>query len=129
MADKLLVVVGDVKAWFAKVFKNAPKDAAVALSALNTAAPLLEAVVGVIDPGAALAVDPIVTVVQADLGTVSSMLANNQITSIGTFLAAIKTNFGTLLTEAHVTDAASVAKANVFLSVIDSVASSLGVSI
>jgi len=128
MANEFAVVFGDVKSWFAKVFKNAPKDVAIALSVLNSAAPLFEAVIAVTDPAAAVIVDPIVVTIQADLGTVSSMLANGQISSVGTFLAAIKANFSTLLTEGHVTDAASVAKANVFLSVIQSVTSDLGVA-
>ena len=129
MSDPFVVVFDDVKSWFTKVFKSAPKATAAALSVLNTAAPLFEAVVAVTDPTLAVVVDPIVTVIQADLGTVSSLLANNQITSIGSFLAAIKGNFSTLLSEGHVTDAASVAKANVFLSVLQSIASDLGIAI
>lgn len=129
MANEFVVVASDVKAFFAKVFKNAPKDAAVALSVLNTAAPLFEEVAMVEDPAVAAVIDPIITIVQADLGTVASMLAKNQITSVGTFLAAIKANFSTLLSEGHITDAASVAKANTFLSVIESVAAAVGVTI
>ena len=128
-ANEFVVIFGDVKKWFAKVFKNAPKVAASALAVLNTAAPLFEAVIAVVDAPLAAVADPIITVIQADLGTVSSLLANNQIANIGTFLAAIKSNFSTLLTEAHITDTASVAKANVFLGVIESVASELGVTL
>ncbi len=127
MANLFVVAVEDVKGFFAKVFKNAPKDAAVALSVLNSAAPLLEAAVTVEEPAVAAVIDPILTVVQADLGTVSSMLANNQISSVGTFLTAIKANFSTLLTEGHITNADSVAKANTFLGVIQSVMALLGV--
>lgn len=129
MANEFVVVFDDVKAWFGKVFKNAPKDAAVALSVLNTAAPLFEEVIAIEDPVLAAVFDPIVTVVQSDLGTVSQMLANNQITSVGTFLTAIKTNFSTLLAEAHITDTTKVAKANAFLSVIESVAAAVGVKL
>lgn len=129
MADPFVVAFDDVKSWFGKVFKNAPKDTAVALSVLNTAAPLFESVVAVEDPALEAAIAPVVTTIQADMGTVSSMLANGQITGIGSFLSAIKSNFSTLLTEAHITDTASVAKANAFLSVIDSIASDLGVTI
>ncbi len=127
MANLFVVAVEDVKGFFAKVFKNAPKDAAVALSVLNSAGPLLEAAITVEDPAVAAVIDPILTVVQADLGTVSSMLANNQISSVGTFLTAIKANFSTLLTEGHITNADSVAKANTFLGVIQSVMALLGV--
>lgn len=129
MANEFVVVFSDVKSWFSKVFKAAPKATAAALSVLNTAAPLFEAVIAVTDPAAALIVDPIVTVIQADLGTVSQLLAQGDITSVGSFLAAIKNNFSTLLTEGHVTDAASVAKANVFLSVLQSIASDLGTTL
>jgi hypothetical protein len=129
MANEFVVIFDDVKTWFAKVFKAAPKAAAAALAVLNTAAPLFEAVIAVVDPAVAVVVDPIVTIVQADMGTVASMLQNNQITNIGTFLTSIKNNFSTLLTEAHITDEASVAKANVFLSVIQSIASDLGVTL
>lgn len=129
MANEFVVVFDDVKSWFSKVFKNAPKAAASALAVLNTAAPLFEAVVAVVDPALAVVADPIITIIQADLGTVSSLLANNQITSVASFLAAIKSNFSTLLTEGHITDAASVAKANVFLGVLQSIASDLGVTL
>ncbi len=129
MANEFVIVFGDVKSWFGKVFKNAPKATAAALSVLNTAAPLFEAVVAVTDPAAAVIIDPIVTVIQADLGTVSQLLANGNITSVGSFLAAIKNNFSTLLTEGHITDTASVAKANVFLSVLESIASDLGTTL
>jgi len=129
MADPFVVAFDDVKAWFSKVFSSAPKETAAALSVLNTAAPLFEAVTAEVDPSLAVVADPIITVVQADLGTVSQMLSTGNITGIGSFLTAIKTNFSTLLTEAHITDAASVAKANVFLSVIQSIASDLGVTL
>ena len=129
MANEFVVVFSDVKSWFGKVFKNAPKATAAALSVLNTAAPLFEAVVAVTDPAAAVIIDPIVTVIQADLGTVSQLLANGNITSVGSFLAAIKNNFSTLLTEGHITDTASVAKANVFLSVLESFASDMGTTL
>jgi hypothetical protein len=127
MANEFIVIADDVKSWFGKVFKSAPKDAAIALSVLNSAAPLFEEVLAVADPAVALVIDPVVTVVQADLGTVSSLLANNQITSVGTFLTAIKSNFSSLLMLGHITDPASVAKGQAFLNVIDSVATSLGV--
>ena len=129
MANEFVIVFSDVKSWFGKVFKNAPRATAAALSVLNTAAPLFEAVVAVTDPAAAVIIDPIVTVIQADLGTVSQLLANGNITSVGSFLAAIKNNFSTLLTEGHITDTASVAKANVFLSVLESIASDLGTTL
>ncbi len=129
MANEFVVVFSDVKSWFGKVFKNAPKATAAALSVLNTAAPLFEAVVAVTDPAEAVIIDPIVTVIQADLGTVSQLLANGNITSVGSFLAAIKNNFSTLLAEGHITDTASVAKANVFLSVLESIASDLGTTL
>lgn len=127
MASEIVVIFDDVKVWFSKVFKAAPKDTTVALSVLNTAAPLFEATVAIVDPALAAVTDPIITIVQADLGTVSSMLANGNITGIASFLTAIKTNFSTLLSEAHITDTASVAKANAFLSVIQSVETALGV--
>ena len=129
MANEFVVVFSDVKSWFGKVFKNAPKATAAALSVLNTAAPLFEAVVAVTDPAAAVIIDPIVTVIQADLGTVSQLLATGNITSVGSFLAAIKNNFSTLLTEGHITYTASVAKANVVLSVLESIASDLGTTL
>jgi hypothetical protein len=129
MANEFVVLFDDVKSWFAKVFKAAPKATAAALSVLNTAAPLFEAVIAVVDPAVAVVADPIITVVQADLGTVSQMLTQGNVTGIGSFLTAIKNNFSTLLTEAHITDTASVAKANVFQSVIDSIASDLGVTL
>ena len=118
MANEIVSIFDDVKTWFAKVFKNAPKDAAAALADLNTAAPYFEAVLAEVDPAAALIVDPIITVIQGDLGTVANMLATGNVTSVGTFLTAVKSNFAKLLTEGHITSATSVAKANAFLSII-----------
>ena len=118
MANEIVSIFDDVKTWFAKVFKNAPKDAAAALADLNTAAPYFEAVLAEVDPAAALIVDPIITVIQGDLGTVANMLATGNVTSVGTFLTAVKSNFAELLTEGHITSATSVAKANAFLSII-----------
>ncbi len=89
MANEFVVVFSDVKSWFGKVFKNAPKATAAALSVLNTAAPLFEAVVAVTDPAMAVIIDPIVTVIQADLGTLSQLLATGNITSVGSFQPAI----------------------------------------
>ena len=118
MANEIVSIFDDVKTWFAKVFKNAPKDAAAALADLNTAAPYFEAVLAEVDPAAALIVDPIITVIQGDLGTVANMLATGNVTSVGTFLTAVESNFAKLLTEGHITSETSVAKANAFLSII-----------
>lgn len=119
MANELVTIFDDVKSWFGKVFKNAPKDTAVALSILNEAAPLFEAAIVIEDPAVAVIVDPIITIVQADLGTVSKMLSTGQITGISSFLTAITSNFKALLTAAKVTNPTSVAKANAFLGLID----------
>lgn len=129
MADPFVVAFDDVKSWFSKVFKNAPKDTAAALSVLNSAAPLFEGVIAIEDPALAAVADPIITEIQADMGTVSSMLKNGNITGIGSFLTAIKTNFSNLLSAGHITDPNSVAKADAFLGVIDSIASDLGVTL
>jgi hypothetical protein len=125
--NEFIVVCSNVKSWFSKVFKSAPKDTAAVLAVVNCAAPLFEVAIAVIDPALAPVADPIITEIQADLGTVAAMLKAGNITSIGTFLTAIKSNMATLLTEGHITDTASVAKANAFLGVINSVSSELGV--
>ena len=129
MADIVVTVFDDIKSWFAKVWKKVPSDIVVAQSALNAAAPIFEEVVTVVDPALAVVVDPIVTVVQIDLGTVSALLKAGTVTNISTLLAAIKANFSTLLSEAHITDTETVAKANTFLSILESIATSLGTAI
>ena len=125
MASEVVMIWDKLKSFFGKAFKNAPSDLVVAQAALNTAAPLFEAVATAVDPELAVVAGPIISEIQTDLGTVSGMLQTGSITSVGTFLVAIKENFSTLLTEAKITDPASVAKASTFLSVIQSIASAV----
>lgn len=127
MASEIVVIFDKIKSWFSKVFKNVPSDLVTARAALNTAVPLFEEVVAVADPALAAVIDPIVTEIQTDLGTVAGMLQTGSTSTLSGFLTAIKTNFSTLLSEAKITDAASVAKANSFLAVIDSIATALGI--
>ena len=122
MANKLVTEVEKIGAWFLKIFKKLPAWNVTALAALNVAAPYVEGVLAVVDPAVASVVDPIIQIVQTDLGTVSSLLAAGSTANLTTLLTAIKDNFATLLSEAHVTDPASVAKANAFLSEIDAIA-------
>ncbi|MGO8792921.1 MAG: hypothetical protein ACLQVL_36800 [Terriglobia bacterium] len=129
MANFFVAAFSDVDSWFKKVFSKAPNVTATALAVLNTAAPIFEAVIAIVDPALATVADPIITTIQADLGTVAAMLKNGNITGVGSFLSAIKANFSTLLSEGHITDTESVAKANAFLGIIDSIASDLGVTL
>lgn len=111
MANIIVTEFEKVKAWFSKVFKKLPAWNVIALSALNTAAPLVETIVDLADPAVGAVITPIVTAIQADFGTVASLVSSANTTNLTTFIAAIKTNLGTLLTEAHITDTTSVAKA------------------
>lgn len=101
-----------IEGWFATVFKNAPAWNVTALSALNIIAPLVETVVDLADPALGAVMTPIVTQVQAALGTTSQLLAAGNTSGLTGLLNSIQTNFSSLLTEAHITDPASVAKAN-----------------
>jgi hypothetical protein len=112
MASGFVTFFENIGSWFKKVFKSVPAWNVIALSALNAVAPVFETVFALVDPAAATIVTPIITQIQADLGTVSQLLASGQTVNLATLLIAIKTNFATLLQEAHITDAASVAKAN-----------------
>jgi hypothetical protein len=118
-------VLDDVKGWFAKVFKNAPSAEVTALSALNTVAPEAEILLDLIDPAAGAIATPIITEVQADLGTVANLLKSGNTVNLGTFLAAIKSNLSLLLTEGHITDPASVTKATGIVGAISGVITSL----
>jgi hypothetical protein len=97
--------------WFKKVFKKSTAWNVVALSALNVVAPLIETVLDLADPAAGAAVTPIFTEIQTDLGTVSQLLSSGNTSNLSALLNGIKSNFSALLTEAHITDPASVAKA------------------
>lgn len=100
-----------VEGWFAKVFANAPKWNVTALAALNIIAPILETALSLADPAVANIVDPIITQIQADLGTTSQLLAAGSTQGLAGLLTAIQGNFSTLLKEAHITDPNNVARA------------------
>lgn len=110
----------NIEDWFKKVFKNVPAWNVIALSALNVAAPLIETVLALADPAAAAVVTPIFTAIQADLGTVSQVLATGSTTNLASLLNSVKANLPALLTAAHITDVASVEKANAAVAAITS---------
>jgi hypothetical protein len=111
MANPVVTFFESIGSWFKKVFKNVPAWNVIALSALNTVAPIFETVFGLVDPAAAAIVTPIITAIQTDLGTVSQLLASGNTVNLTTLLNAIKANFSTLISEAHISDPESVAKA------------------
>lgn len=112
MANSVLTFFESIGGWFRKVFKNVPQWNVVALSALNVVAPLVETVFELADPQAASIVTPIFTQIQADMGTVSGLLQSGNTQNLTSMLNAIKSNFSTLITEAHISNPDSVAKAN-----------------
>jgi hypothetical protein len=126
-------VFDDIKSWFDKVFTKAPDWTVTALSAINTVAPEAELLLALVDPAASIIVTPIVTEVQADLGTVANLLKNGATATLGTFLTSIKANLSSLLTDSHITDAASVTKATAIVGaitgVVDSIASQLAAAV
>lgn len=109
-----------VKTWFAKVFKALPAWNVIAATALNVAAPLVETIVDLANPAAGAILTPILTKIQADFGTVASLLASGNTTNLATFLNAIKTNLPQLLVAAQITDPDSVAKSTAAVTTIAS---------
>lgn len=109
-----------VKTWFSKVFKTLPAWNVVAATALNVAAPLVETIVDLADPAAGAVLTPVLTKIQADFGTVASLLASGNTTNVSTFLNAIKTNLPQLLAAAQISDPASVAKSTAAVATITS---------
>jgi hypothetical protein len=109
--SKLESIFGHVKNWFGKVFKTAPADTVIALSALNAVAPEVEIGLALVDPEAAAVADPIITEIQADLGTVATLLKSGNVAHLPTFISAVKANFAALLAAGHIKDTASQAKA------------------
>lgn len=125
MANEAVTVLEDIGAWFKKVFTKAQPWEVTALSALNTVAPEAELVLALVDPAAALIATPIITEVQADLGTVANLLKSGNTVNLGTFLTAIKSNLATLLTAGHITDPASVQQATSIVGAITGVVNSI----
>lgn len=129
----IVTMYDDVKGWFAKVFKNLPKDEVAALSALNVVAPDAEILLALVDPAAAVIATPIITEVQADLGTIATLLKNGNTVNLGTFLTAVKTNLSALLTAGHITNPTSVTKAQgivaAIIGVMDSIASEIAATV
>jgi hypothetical protein len=130
MSNVIVSIFDDIGAWFKKVFKNAPSWEVTALSAINTVAPEAEIILTLVDPAAAAIVTPVVTEVQADLGTIANLLKSGNTVNLATFLTAIKSNLSNLLTEGHITDPASVTKAtgivNAIIGVVESIAAQVG---
>jgi hypothetical protein len=129
MSNGIITVFDDIGAWFKKIFTKVQPWEVTALSALNTVAPEAELLLAFIDPVAAEIATPIITEVQADLGTVASLLKNQNTVNLGTFLTAIKNNLTTLLSAGHITNPASVQKATgivgAIIGVVDSIAAQL----
>lgn len=119
----------DIDSWFKKAFVNPPSWEASALSAINTVTPEVEIALALVDPAAAAIADPIITEVQADLGTVANMLKSGNTVNVGTFLTAIKTNLSTLLTDGHITNPASVEKATGIVGAVSNVLDSIAAQI
>lgn len=129
MANEFVTVMDDIGAWFKKVFKKAQPWEVTALSAINTVAPEVELLLAFIDPAVAAIATPIITEVQADLGTVANLLKSGNTVNLGTFLAAIKSNLSSLLTAGHITDPASVQKATGIVGEITGVVDSIATQI
>lgn len=125
MANEAVTVLEDIAGWFKKVFVKAQPWEVTALSAINVVAPEAELLLDFIDPAAAVIATPIITEVQADLGTVANLLKSGNTVNLGTFLTAIKTNLSTLLTAGHITDPASVQKATGIVGAITGVVESI----
>jgi hypothetical protein len=111
MSNPIVTFFQSIGNWFKKVFKNVPAWNVVALSTLNTVAPLFETVFALVDPGLAAIATPIITEIQTDLGTVSQLLTSANTANLTTLLNAIKANFSTLASEAHITNPTSLAQA------------------
>lgn len=115
----------DVKNFFKKAFKSAPSATATALAAVNVAAPEVELVLSFVDPEAAAIANPIITEVQADLGTLASLLKNGNTTNVPTFAAAIKANLSSILAAGHIKSADSVSKAQAIVNAVNGVMNNL----
>jgi hypothetical protein len=107
----MIKIFDNIGSWFKKVFKNVPAWNVVALSTLNLIAPLLETVLAFADPSAGALIDPIVTQIQADLGTASQLLSAGNTVNLSSLLKAIQSNFSALIAAAHITNPTSVARA------------------
>ena len=111
---------GKIENWFKKLFSHVPAWNVIALSALNVVAPLVETILDLADPAVGAIVTPIFTEIQADLGTLAQTFSAGSTTSVSALLNSILTNLPNLLTAAHITDPASVAKAQAAAATITS---------
>lgn len=121
----LSTAFADVKGFFKKVFTKAVPAEAAALSVLNTLAPDVEIVLDLVDPAAGELATPIITEIQADMGTVAGLLKSGNTATVGSFLVAIKSNLGLLLSAGHISNPASVTKATGIVGAISGVIGSL----
>ena len=107
-----------LKSDFEKLFKKTPTEIHLALAVITYAAPIVEGIEAVTDPAALALTQPIVTRVETGLATAYS-LANEGTASgatLGTTLAAVSADLGTIESVAGIKDAATQAKINTIIS-------------
>lgn len=113
-------IFSSIEDFFEKVFKKLPSETVVALSTVQTIAPLVEAVIALSDPSAETEVAPILQTIQTDLGTVSATLSSGSTASLPSLIASIQSNLPSLISAGKITDPVSVAKATALATTITS---------
>jgi hypothetical protein len=120
--------------FFLEAFKKAPSFEQVASTTLKLAAPLLGTVLTLIaGPAAATKAQGIISQVQADMAGLATALSGAGIATgnvtLTSFLESIKTNLGTLLTDADIKNEAKFSEiegvANTFIGEIEAIAGAI----
>lgn len=114
-----------IEGWFVKTLKNAPAWNVTALSTINRLAPEAEMILSLVDSKDAAVVNPIINEVQADMGTLADLLKSGNTANVTSFAGAIQSNLKTLLTDGHISNPDSVAKATGIVEAINSALQSM----
>ncbi|MFC5861106.1 hypothetical protein ACFPT7_02245 [Acidicapsa dinghuensis] len=125
MANPIVTIFDDVKNWIGKAFKKVESEGPAIIATINQVAPEAEAVFALVDPVAAAIVNPIATEVVGDLGTVQAFAKQGAFSSIPNFASAIVTNLKTIASEAHISNPASLSKAQGIVSAIEAMLESV----
>ncbi len=107
------------EAEFVRLFKKAPSYEQKAAAVISFIAPVIPIIVGLLDPAALPIVNPIIAVVEKDLGvvqavttSVSAAPGSPALTQVETALTGISENFGGILQLAEVKNSAKASQIN-----------------
>jgi len=116
MANSVVTFFEKVGGWLKKLFTNTTIEHKI-LATVTYVAPLVEGILGFVDPAISAVVTRVITMVEADLATVTATVDGAKVTpgtpaaaTVTSALTSVKTNLTGLLADAGVKNSANFAK-------------------